>query len=1028
VKGICIHELIEAQVSASPQALALVADDETGRVAFTYTQLNQRANRLAHRLREAGVGPERRVGVCLHRGIDMMVTLLAILKAGGAYVPFEPDCPPERLTYMLTDSAVPVLVTDRALAPALPQFPGTLMFPDDVPGPEDALESAVHPANTAYVMYTSGSTGRPKGVVVPHAGVVNRLQWGQEWFGYDGTDRVLQKTPYTFDVSVPELFGPLAAGAAVVMARAGGHRDPAYLTGVINRERITTVHFVPSMLRAFLEETTGPLPSLRRMMCSGEALTDDLATAVHQRLGCELFNLYGPTEASVEVTGLRCLPGQPVTIGHAVPGTAVYVLDEELAPVPDLAEGQLCLAGVQLARGYHGQAALTADRFVPDPLADAPGQRLYLTGDRVRRLPDGAVEYLGRLDQQVKIRGNRVELGEIEAALVEDPAVSAAAVALSSSTSDTRLVAHLVPAGSFVDIDEVRQRLMRRLPAYMVPTTWTVLASMPLTSSGKIDRRALPDTGSRRPEQAGPYVAPRTDTEAVLVGVWEEILGVSPVGIRDNFYDLGGHSLSATSICARARRLVDVELSVGDLLTTMTVEGFAAVVAERGAAADSVVPVLAQELPGARHQLSFAQQRLWLLDQMSPGSSDYNMYEGYRLVGDIDVDALRGALDDVLRRHTVLRATFHAAGGVPYQQIADAVQPPLHTAVATGEAELRAVVDREVHRPFQLAEGPPLRLVLIRQDAARHVLLLVMHHIVTDDWSMEVLWRDLSARYSARLHGSATPPAAPAARYVDYAAWQRRNLQGAALAEHLGYWRKQLDGAPVVLELPADLPRTEHRGGGDSLVTFAVPRGASDALTALARREAATPFMVLLAAFAALINATTGREDMLVGTFTGNRTTVETEQMVGLFVNTLPIRARCDGNPTFTELLHRVRAGALGAYRHQELPFDRIVGLLRPPRDLTRTPVVQVGFQTLGAPTQRVVLPGVTVEPLLRGQGGNALDVLLSIYEGGDSIAGELHYRDDLFTAATARALADRYAAIVAAVVTDPQLRLSDLR
>lgn len=1032
--GDCIHELFEAAVGASPSGIALVCDDEAAPVTLTYAELNQRANRLSHRLRELGAGPESRVGVWLPRGADMMVALLAILKSGGGYVPFEPDCPPDRLAFMLADSAVALLVTDRDPATDLPDWAGTRVLPHDLPGPGDDLPGGLSPSTTAYVMYTSGSTGRPKGVVVPHAGVVNRLRWGQEWFRYDSTDRVLQKTPYTFDVSVPELFGPLAVGATVVMARPGGHRDPAYLTGVINRERITTIHFVPSMLRAFLEETglgpgATPLPSLKRMMCSGEALTGELAAAVHERLSCELYNLYGPTEASVEVTGLRCLPGRPVTIGQAVPGTVVRVLDDDLAPVPDLAEGQLCLASVQLARGYHGRPGLTAERFVPDPLATDPGQRLYLTGDRVRRLPDGSIEYLGRLDQQVKIRGNRIELGEVEAALVEDQAVSAAAVALAGTADDPRLAAYVVGAGPDLDVGALHGRLGRRLPSSMMPTFWTVLDRMPLTSSGKIDRRALPAAESARHNPADSYLAPRDDIEALLAGVWAEVLGVPRVGVRDNLYDLGGHSLSATSICARARRLLDVELSVRDVLTTMTVERLAAVVTQRGAApAAAPVLVAGDEPADARRPLSFAQQRLWLLDQMSPGGSDYNMSEAYRLLGAVEPAAFGAALTDVLRRHAVLRATFHADGGVPYQVIAEDFKTPFEVVAAPGsEEDVRAVLDREVHRPFDLAEGPLLRMTLLRTGTDRHVLLLVVHHIVTDDWSMEVFWRDFSAAYAARSTGAPAPLAPLTAQYADYADWQRRSLRGKARDGHVAYWREQLEGAPLVLDLPTDLPRAERGGSRDSMVTFEVPGDAGDAVAAMARNEGATPFMVLLTAFAALLARVSGADDLLVGTFAGNRTTVETEQMIGLFVNTLPIRARCAGDPEFTGLLQRIKAGALGAYQHQELPFDQVVSMLRPRRDLTRTPVVQVGFQTLGTTAGRLGLTGVTVEPMLRAQGGNALDLLLNIYEDAGRIAGELHYRDDLFTEETARALAGRYARIVTAAVEDPAVRLTEL-
>jgi amino acid adenylation domain-containing protein len=589
VSSPCVHELFEAQVARTPDAIAVIGCDASA----SYVELNGRANRMAHQLRSLGVGPESRVGVCLHRGIDMVVTLLAVLKAGGGYVPLDPDYPTDRLAYMLADSAAPVVITSRALAAAFSYaYRGVLVYAEDPISASTGNPSALaHPDNPAYVMYTSGSTGQPKGVVVPHAGVVNRILWGQGRFRLDATDRLLQKTPYSFDVSVPEFFWPLATGATVVMARPGGHRDPGYLVRVLNDQRITTVHFVPSMLRAFLAEPSGELPSLRRMLCSGEALTADLVSAVHDRLGCELYNLYGPTEASIEVTATRCHPDTPVTIGRAIANTRTYVLDPDLTPVPEDAAGQLCLAGVQLARGYHNQPRLTAERFVPDPHATAPGERLYLTGDLVRRMPDGSIDYLGRIDHQVKVRGNRVELGEIESALVDDPEVSAAAVTVhNGTTGEQRLVAYVAPAGAGIEVGAVRARLSRRLPDYMIPAMWVTLDELPLTASGKTNRKALPDPGSRRPELAEAYVSPRTETEERLAEIWESVLELSPIGVRDGFLDLGGQSLAATRICARVRQTFGSHLSTGDLLTAATVEQLARVVESSGEPSAPIPP------------------------------------------------------------------------------------------------------------------------------------------------------------------------------------------------------------------------------------------------------------------------------------------------------------------------------------------------------------------------------------------------------------------------------------------------------
>jgi amino acid adenylation domain-containing protein len=1001
VRGSCVHELFERQVSLTPDAIAVI--DSAGELS--YVELNARANRLAHRLRSLGVGPEVRVGVCLHRGIDMMVTLLAVLKAGGAYVPLDPDFPADRLAYMLTDSGDPLVITTHALAP---DGPAELLYvPDVVSGPEDNPPALAHPGNAAYVMYTSGSTGQPKGVIVPHAGVVNRLLWGQQQFQYTTDDRVLQKTPYSFDVSLPELFGPLAAGATVVMAEPGGHRDSAYLVDVINTQRITTVHFVPSMLRAFLAESFDSLPTVRRMMCSGEALPADLVAAVHSRFTCSLYNLYGPTEASIEVTATECFTGEHVTIGREITNTEAYVLDDDLQPA---AEGQLCLAGVQVARGYQNQPGLTAEKFVPNPFVH--GGRLYLTGDLVRRLPDGTIDYLGRIDHQVKIRGNRVELGEIESALVAGDSISAAVVTMDKEKQ--RLIAYLVGSAEVtLDLAAVRARIARRLPEYMIPSVWITLDALPLTSSGKTDLKALPDPGSGRPALTGPYVPPRTETEKRLAEIWETVLDLSPVGVHDGFLDLGGQSLAGTRICARVRQAFCCRLSLDELMTTATVEQLAMVIESTEPEQIDGSIAVAENAP-----LSFAQQGVWLADQIRPGNTRYNLFEAYRVRGDLSETALRQALSDVIARHDSLRTTFQQVRGVPYQVVAPEVALPF-TVVGTDDFE--SAVDTEISRPFSLAEGPLLRMTLVRLAADDHVVIVVMHHIVSDDWSLDVFWRDLSACYQARLAGTPGDLAPLPAQYADYATRQRDSLRA---DEHLAFWRNALAGAPLVLELPVE-PDPDS-GSSEAVVTFTLPAATSSAVSALARSAGVTTFMTLMAAFAATIHLATGKDDFLVGTFAGNRSAVDTEDLIGLFVNPLALRMDCSGDRSFTQLLSRVRATALDAFRHQELPFDQVISALRPPRDLTRHPVVQVAFQALGS-RDRLVLPGLSTAGVRAGQGGNSFDVLAIVRENDGTWDGELHFRPEKFGIRTAQALADSFTRIVTLVTQEPNRRLSGL-
>ncbi|MDT0527965.1 amino acid adenylation domain-containing protein [Micromonospora sp. DSM 115977] len=576
----CLHELFEEQVRRTPDAIAVVSDERTVR----YAELDREADRLARRLRAAGVRAESVVGVCLHRGVDLVVALLGVLKAGGAYLPVEPDQPADRIRYLLTDSEATTVVTGPGVdhEPLAAATGAPIRVDDDHRGlPDGDPEPVVGPANAAYVIYTSGSTGRPKGVVVEHRAIVNRVRWMPDALGADG-GVVLQKTPYGFDVSVCELFSPLTTGATLVTARPGGHRDPAYLARVVAERQVTSIRFVPSMLRAFLDVLPAgrtSLPSIRRVLCSGEALPADLVAAAHDRLDCEVVNLYGPTEAAVEVTSTRCLPGEAVTIGRPVVNTRTYIVDGELRPVPVGEPGELVLAGIQLARGYLGRPGLTAACFVPDPFADRPGQRMYRTGDRARYLPDGSIEYLGRRDQQVKIRGFRIELGEIEAVLGQHPAVRAAVVDVHhGAVGGPQLVAYLLPAGTEpADHRAVRAYLAERVPGHMVPQSWVTLDELPLTGSGKVDRRRLPEPAPAGPVADGPTVAPRTPTERAVAEVWAEVLGVDRCGTHDDFFDLGGHSLLATQVVALLHERFPVDLPVSAVFEAPTVAELATV-------------------------------------------------------------------------------------------------------------------------------------------------------------------------------------------------------------------------------------------------------------------------------------------------------------------------------------------------------------------------------------------------------------------------------------------------------------------
>ncbi|RYZ40222.1 MAG: amino acid adenylation domain-containing protein, partial [Myxococcaceae bacterium] len=880
-RGERIHDLFEQQVARTPDAIAVVFEGQR----LTYAQLDAKANQLAHHLGSLDVGPESLVGVCLERSLEMVVALLGVLKAGAAYVPLDPAYPRDRLQWMLEDTQAPVLLVQEHLVAKLPLegsetqvvcvdtgWERIARHPTTPPAPRGTADAL------AYVIFTSGSTGRPKGAMNAHAGVVNRLRWMQQEDGLTSEDAVLQKTPFSFDVSVWEFFWPLMSGARLVMARPGGHQEPAYLVRLLAEQRITTAHFVPSMLRVFVEEPgLEGLTHLRRVMCSGEALPADLVRRAHARLPvAEVFNLYGPTEAAVEVTYWHCPRSEDlrrVLIGRPVANTRLHVLDRHGEPVPVGVAGELFLAGVQVGRGYWRRPELTAEKFLPDPFSLTPGARMYRTGDLARWLSDGTVEYLGRADFQVKVRGFRIELGEVETVLRQVPGVQEAVVlAREDVPGDKRLVGYLVPSGDALELDAVKASIAKQLPEYMVPSAWVLLPSLPLNPNGKVERKALPrpEAGAERKHV---YVAPRNPTEQVLASLWESVLGVKHVGVQDSFFELGGHSLLATQAVSRIRTEFDIDLPLRALFEAPTVAALAQQVeSARRSGQRMTLPALVKQERTGEAPLSFAQQRLWFLDQLQPGSDFYNLPAAVRLSGPLDVEALRRTFNELVRRHESLRTSFPVRDGQPAQAIAPATQAVLESEdfaalpAAEREAEAQRRAQQESQRPFDLAQGPLFRAKLLRLSATEHVLVLVMHHIVSDGWSMGVLVKELGALYGAFTQGHASPLPELPVQYADYAAWQRGWLKDEVLEAQLSWWRQQLEGAPPALELPTDKPRPAVQRFRGASYSVTLPRALEAQVKALAQREGVTSFMLLLTAWQVVLARYSGQQDISVGT------------------------------------------------------------------------------------------------------------------------------------------------------------------
>ncbi|HVF55927.1 MAG TPA: amino acid adenylation domain-containing protein, partial [Pyrinomonadaceae bacterium] len=991
----CLHQLFEAQAERTPAAVAVAFAGEQ----LTYGELNARANQLARHLRSLGVAPESLVGVCCERSIEMVVGLLGVLKAGGAYVPIDPTYPQARLAYVLSDTRTPVLLTQSALADAWSGHDVRVIrldtdWPEIARRSAEAFDSGVTGDNLAYSIYTSGSTGQPKGAMNTHRAIRNRLLWMQGEYELTAADRVLQKTPFSFDVSVWEFFWPLMTGARLVMALPGGHQDSAYLVETIEREQITTLHFVPSMLQVFLEEKNlARCSSLRRVICSGEALPKETQERFFARLDAELHNLYGPTEAAVDVTSWACERNSgrsAVPIGRPVSNTEIYLLDSNMNLLPDGLAGELHIGGIQLARGYLNRPDLTAERFVPNPFS-LPGERLYKTGDLARRLPGGEIEFLGRLDYQVKIRGFRIELGEIEAVLAQHASVAESVVlAKEDARGQKRLVAYVLAGESLPSAVELRAHLKEKLPEYMIPAAYVVLSEIPVTPNGKADRRALMNIDEAvgdESEQA--YIAPRTVTEELLAGIWAEVLGVERVGVGDNFFDLGGHSLLATQVVSRVRENFMRELALREMFERPTVAALAERI-ETSAQAEAgthAPPVRAVERDGRALPLSFGQQRLWFLNQLEPDSSLYNISGGVRLTGALDIGALERTLSEVVRRHEALRTTFAASEGEPVQVINDAhaVILPVNdlggTPEAAREAEAIRLAREEAARPFDFERGPLMRTSLLKLADDEHVLLVTMHHIVSDGWSLGVLIKEVAALYESFVKGEESPLAELKVQYADYAAWQREWLQGEVLGNQLSYWKRQLDGASHVLELPTDRPRPPvqtYRGAHEK---FELSESLTERLKSLSRREGVTLYMTLLAAFQTLLARYTAQEDILVGADIANRQRGETEELIGFFVNLLALRGDLSGDPTFTELLGRTREACLAAYAHQELPFEKLVEELDVKRDLSRAPLFQVLFVLQNAPMPPVELGGLVMTPLAADVSMSHFDLTLDVVE-----------------------------------------------
>ncbi|MDE9459616.1 non-ribosomal peptide synthetase, partial [Xenorhabdus bovienii] len=1033
-ENVCIHQLFEQQVSKTPEAIALRYHD----LSLSYQELERQSNQLAHYLIRHGVKPDTPVALCADRSLMMVVAILAINKAGGAYVPFDPDYPQERLGWMLEDAAPSVVLMNRAGSEVLRSLAtnGVMLVDLETPAvwqDEDDCHPQINgltPSNLAYIIYTSGSTGKPKGVLNQHGALVNRIHWMQQALQLSSDDIVLQKTPFSFDVSVWEFFWPLLTGACLSIAEPEGHKDPDYLVAQITAQQLTTLHFVPSMLSLLLEHPqVSHCTSLKQIFCSGEALPAALLKKCQTLLPhTQVHNLYGPTEAAIDVTFWTAPPAwqeSQVPIGKPIANTQIYLLDPHLQPVPLGTAGEIYIGGVGVARGYLNRAELNQQRFIPDPFSENPEARLYRTGDFGRFQSDGTLHYLGRNDNQVKLRGLRIELGEIEASLNRLPEIKEAAViAREDIPGDIRLAAYLVTeeAEAELNIAHLREALALSLPEYMLPSAFVVLPAFPLSNNGKLERKVLPvpnETAYLRAEQK----PPRDGIEQELAQIWQQLLAVDEIGRHDDFFALGGHSLLMVRLRTQIQEKLGLKLALTTLLLHSTLADQAAQCLSSSINASDELALLPVSRQG-KLLPSLAQQRLWFLSQTEQGNLAYNMPVVMTLTGALNSEALAASLNLLFARHESLRTYFREEEGQLLIRLLPAEQGmPLQQYDLRQEADPDALasdyLQTELSQPFSLSNGPLIRALLVRLSDERWLFALNQHHTISDGWSLDIIARELSAAYQAQIQNDVQQLPPLEIQYPDFAHWQRASLVGDKLNTQLSYWQRKLAGIPELLLLPTDRPRPKQQDFSGNAYHFALDKELSQQVMQCSKRHGVTAFTFLISAWAVLLSRLSGHGDILIGTPTAGRNQAELECIIGLFINTLVLRFDITEPLSVHELLRRNHQLLLEAQEHQELPFDKLVEVVNPERNIAYTPIFQVIFNWQQGAGQQLTLPGVNVQHYQSSSNRIKVDLELNLFEDGGQIRGSFNYATALFDPATLARWSQYYTQLLTGMVAE---------
>ncbi|MDD0974695.1 non-ribosomal peptide synthetase [Pseudomonas fontis] len=1025
-----VVEQLNEQARLHPQRTALIWEGGS----YDYATLHSQANRLAHYLRDKGVGPDVCVAIAAERSPQLLVGLLAILKAGGAYVPLDVDYPAERLAYMLADCGASLLLSHTDVLERLPQVDGVSVIAMDSlkldTWPCQAPGLHLHGDNLAYVIYTSGSTGQPKGVGNTHAALAERLQWMQATYALDDSDVLLQKAPISFDVSVWECFWTLTQGCPLVLAGPGEHRDPQRIAQLVQQHGVTTLHFVPALLQVFVQEPLAArCSSLRRVFSGGEALPAALRDRLLQLLPqAALHNRYGPTETAINVTHWQCRAedGPRSPIGRPLGNVRCVVLDGELAQTPIGVPGELCLGGAGLARGYLGRPGLTAERFIP---ADG-GERLYRSGDRARWLGDlQALEYLGRLDHQVKLRGFRVEPEEVQASLLAQPGVEQALVLVRDTVAGPQLVGYYTSAED--QSEQLLVALSEQLPAYMVPSQLVHLQQMPLGPSGKVDRKALPEPVW----QTRVHIEPSTPLQQQIAAIWRDVLGLARVGLQDDFFALGGHSLLATQIISRTRQACDVELPLRVLFEASELGAFVAQVeriqlsGQHNLQGEITRIDRSQSVP-----LSYSQQRMWFLWQMEPDSPAYNVGGMARLSGMLDVGRFEQALQALIVRHETLRTTFPSIDGVACQKVAPDSTLAMNWLDFSADSSeqrqqrLQALADEQAHQPFDLERGPLLRACLVKAAEREHYFVLTLHHIVTEGWAMDIFARELGELYEAFLDERESPLEPLPVQYLDYSVWQRQWMEAGERQRQLDYWTAKLGDEHPVLELPSDRPRPSVQSHRGELFRFDLSDELAARVQAFNAAHGLTLFMTMTATLAALLFRYSGQNDLRIGAPVANRIRPESEGLIGAFLNTQVLRCQLDGQMRVSELIEQVRQTVIDGQSHQDLPFDHLVEALQPPRSAAYNPLFQVMCNVQRWEFQQSrQLAGMTVEYLVNDARATKFDLNLEVTDLDRRLGCCLTYSRDLFDEPRIARMAAHWQSLLEALVADPQQRVCEL-